>query len=179
MIRSCASTSNSRKPKSSNCLAPASRSQRKFSVLWQKFHPQITAAAPYRPLMHTHGGFLCGCSDARNAGRPSSLKIGSASNAGTRSAICRSACELLTLNPMAKPSSRSGNRTAFRYCENAAHGACNWLISGDSPENFCPACRHNQRHPGPLDQGEISCAGSAWNRPSTGCSTRSSPSTCR
>ena len=62
--------------------------------------------------------------------------------------------ELLTLNSNGealKPI-RQQHRT-FRYCANAAHGACNWLISGDSPENFCAACRHNNVIPD-LDQGD-------------------------
>jgi len=44
-------------------------------------------------------------------------------------------------------------RGNYRYCANAAHGACNWLISADSPEQFCVACRHNRMIPD-LDQPE-------------------------
>ena len=29
------------------------------------------------------------------------------------------------------------------FCENAAEGACNWLLPADSGENFCLACRFN------------------------------------
>lgn len=32
----------------------------------------------------------------------------------------------------------------YRYCVNAQFGACNWLVSVDSPEQFCAACRHNR-----------------------------------
>ncbi len=33
---------------------------------------------------------------------------------------------------------------AFRYCANAAHAACNWLVPVESPHGpFCRACRHN------------------------------------
>ena len=35
----------------------------------------------------------------------------------------------------------------YRYCANAQQGACNWLVSVDSPEQFCAACRHNQMIP--------------------------------
>ncbi|MYZ49473.1 zinc-binding metallopeptidase family protein [Propylenella binzhouense] len=31
----------------------------------------------------------------------------------------------------------------FRFCANAAHGTCNWLIAASSPAAFCLACRHN------------------------------------
>jgi hypothetical protein len=32
----------------------------------------------------------------------------------------------------------------YRYCANVQHGVCNWLVSTDSPEQFCAACRHNR-----------------------------------
>jgi hypothetical protein len=35
----------------------------------------------------------------------------------------------------------------FRSCANAAHDACNWLVSGDSAEHFCLACRLNRTIP--------------------------------
>src|ERR1700730_17685282 len=31
----------------------------------------------------------------------------------------------------------------YRYCANAAHNVCNWLISADSPDQLCTTCRHN------------------------------------
>src|SRR4029079_13015808 len=34
-------------------------------------------------------------------------------------------------------------RGRYRYCANAQLGACNWLVSVDSPEQFCAAWRHN------------------------------------
>jgi hypothetical protein len=35
----------------------------------------------------------------------------------------------------------------YRYCANAAHGLCNWLVPADAGETFCPACRHNRTIP--------------------------------
>jgi hypothetical protein len=35
----------------------------------------------------------------------------------------------------------------YRYCANAMHGVCNWLVPGDSSEQFCAACRHNRTIP--------------------------------
>src|SRR5690349_5256576 len=32
----------------------------------------------------------------------------------------------------------------FRFCRNAQHGVCNWLIPDASAEAFCAACRHNR-----------------------------------
>lgn len=30
-----------------------------------------------------------------------------------------------------------------RFCQNAEHDACNWLVPADGPDAFCVACRHN------------------------------------
>jgi hypothetical protein len=38
-------------------------------------------------------------------------------------------------------------RGQYSYCINAAHGTCNWLISADSSEQYCVACRHNRTIP--------------------------------
>jgi hypothetical protein len=35
----------------------------------------------------------------------------------------------------------------YRYCVNAEHDACNWLVRADQPEIFCAACRHNRMIP--------------------------------
>jgi hypothetical protein len=35
-------------------------------------------------------------------------------------------------------------RGTHRYCANAVHGVCNWLVPADSPEQFCATCRHNR-----------------------------------
>jgi len=35
----------------------------------------------------------------------------------------------------------------YRFCENARHGVCNWLVRADSGEEFCCACRHNRTIP--------------------------------
>jgi hypothetical protein len=36
---------------------------------------------------------------------------------------------------------------SFRYCANAQHGVCNWLVAADQPELYCAACRHNRMIP--------------------------------
>lgn len=33
--------------------------------------------------------------------------------------------------------------TAWKYCDNYAHGVCDWLLPADAPERLCRACRHN------------------------------------
>ena len=36
---------------------------------------------------------------------------------------------------------------SFRFCANAEHAACNWLIEASSPESLCLSCRHNRTIP--------------------------------
>ncbi len=42
---------------------------------------------------------------------------------------------------LAEPVSR------YRFCVNAAHATCNWLIESRRPDRFCEACRHNRTIP--------------------------------
>lgn len=35
----------------------------------------------------------------------------------------------------------------FRFCANADHDACNWLIPAEDPATLCTACRHNRTIP--------------------------------
>lgn len=35
-------------------------------------------------------------------------------------------------------------RGSYRFCANAEHDACNWLVAADGDETRCPACRHNR-----------------------------------
>jgi len=35
----------------------------------------------------------------------------------------------------------------WRYCANAVHGACNWLVDAGSTETLCLSCRHNRTIP--------------------------------
>jgi hypothetical protein len=43
--------------------------------------------------------------------------------------------------PLAAPKER------YRFCANAEHDVCNWLIPADSPDQYCAACRHNRTIP--------------------------------
>ena len=31
----------------------------------------------------------------------------------------------------------------YRFCANARHDVCNWVVEADGPEDYCGACRHN------------------------------------
>jgi len=35
----------------------------------------------------------------------------------------------------------------YRYCANALHEVCNWLLPADGPDQFCAACRYNRTIP--------------------------------
>ncbi|MCC7271461.1 MAG: putative zinc-binding peptidase [Alphaproteobacteria bacterium] len=35
----------------------------------------------------------------------------------------------------------------WRFCANAEHGVCNWLVAADGAEPYCRACRHNRTIP--------------------------------
>ena len=35
----------------------------------------------------------------------------------------------------------------FKFCSNAQHDVCNWLVEADSPQDYCVACRHNHTVP--------------------------------
>jgi hypothetical protein len=44
-------------------------------------------------------------------------------------------------------------RQTVRFCANAGNDGCNWLLSADSGDTFCAACRHNRTIPD-LSQGD-------------------------
>src|SRR5271155_431751 len=37
----------------------------------------------------------------------------------------------------------------YRFCANSAFDFCNWLVTADSSEQYCVACRHNRMVPDP------------------------------
>lgn len=46
-----------------------------------------------------------------------------------------------------------------RFCSNAAHGVCNWLIPADNPDEFCRACALNRTIPNLSEPGNLA----AWS----------------
>jgi hypothetical protein len=36
---------------------------------------------------------------------------------------------------------------SLRFCDNAGHDACNWLLDADGTSTLCLACRHNRTIP--------------------------------
>ena len=49
---------------------------------------------------------------------------------------------------------------AFRFCANAAHDACNWMVQADGFDSFCRACRLNRTIPNLDMPGQLPC----WQR---------------
>ena len=48
----------------------------------------------------------------------------------------------------------------YRFCQNAEHDACNWLIPADDPATLCTACRHNRTIPDIQDPKALA----AWRK---------------
>jgi hypothetical protein len=46
----------------------------------------------------------------------------------------------------------------YRFCANSAFDVCNWLVTADSSEQYCIACRHNRMVPDPRQTGNLA----AW-----------------
>ncbi|HLH90059.1 MAG TPA: putative zinc-binding peptidase [Xanthobacteraceae bacterium] len=43
--------------------------------------------------------------------------------------------------PLAAPKER------YRFCANAEHDVCNWMVGAEDPDQYCAACRHNRTIP--------------------------------
>lgn len=48
----------------------------------------------------------------------------------------------------------------FRFCANAAHDACNWLVPAEQEGDYCLACRHNRTVPDLSDPAQLT----RWRR---------------
>ena len=66
----------------------------------------------------------------------------------------------------------------YKFCANAVHDVCNWVLPAESNESFCVACRHNRTIP-IFRTRIISSPGASSKSPSTGCSTACYASACR
>lgn len=56
-----------------------------------------------------------------------------------------------SFRPLAAP------KLSVRYCRNAEHAACNWLLPVDSADAFCEACQTNRTIPDLSDETRLSC----------------------
>ena len=53
----------------------------------------------------------------------------------------------LEVNKQNQLSDIASKKSLYRYCENANHGICNWLIPISQTYPFCPACELNRTIP--------------------------------
>ena len=60
---------------------------------------------------------------------------------------------------------------AYKFCDNARYGVCNWMLPDGGPDRYCTACRHNhviRISPFPA----MMRSGRGWKPRSIGFSTR-------
>ena len=73
----------------------------------------------------------------------------------------------------------AGGGGARRFCVNADHDACKWLIRAGAPDRLCVACAHNHTIPDISNLRRISPRGVNSHSPSIACSRASSAGGCR
>jgi hypothetical protein len=69
---------------------------------------------------------------------------------GARLGFVPEHAELRTLEAGDQPNGwrvRGGDGTLYRYCANAAHNVCNWLVEADSQSGYCVSCDLNRTIP--------------------------------
>lgn len=74
-----------------------------------------------------------------------------------------SARRLMALDPAGGDLWSEANRPEprqWRFCSNAVHGVCNWLVPGDCGDAFCLSCRHNRTIPDLSDSAQLA----QWSR---------------
>jgi hypothetical protein len=86
--------------------------------------------------------------ECQACGQPLYFENGHCESCGRRLGYLPSIQEISALEPeeghwkaLATPEQR------FRFCANAEHNACNWLIATEEADQYCLACRHNRTVP--------------------------------
>src|SRR5690242_18717121 len=87
--------------------------------------------------------------ECHGCGQPLYFENSCCESCGRRLGFIASSQEITALEP-----AEEGNWSAlaqpgksFRFCANAQHEACNWLIPAEDPNPYCRACRHNRTVP--------------------------------
>jgi len=80
----------------------------------------------------------------RNCGQTVFFENKTCGDCGFALGFLASTQEMLTLKPQGGAFRQIKSLHRFRYCDNEARGACNWLIPADSTDRFCIACQHNK-----------------------------------
>jgi len=84
----------------------------------------------------------------QNCGQPLYFETTRCESCGLRTGYDPQRHDLLALEPVAvewRPPDLPDAR--YRFCQNAEHEACNWLVPAEASETFCTACRHNRTIP--------------------------------
>jgi hypothetical protein len=66
---------------------------------------------------------------------------------GRRLGYLSDAVTMSALEPEGEAWKALADGKTYRFCANAEHGACNWLVAADSDQVFCAACKHNRTIP--------------------------------
>src|SRR5271169_3459888 len=67
---------------------------------------------------------------------------------GRRLGFIADTMEFVALDPTGDAWAVAGRpERRLRFCANAMHGVCNWLMEARAPDIFCRACRHNRTIP--------------------------------
>ena len=110
--------------------------------------------------------------ECQNCGQALYFENRSCERCGHRLGYVADQQSLVALEPegeLWRPLNDPGAR--YRFCRNADHDVCNWLVAADAPGDFCEACRHNRMIPD-LSDPPIFCAGGGSRMPGTGFSIR-------
>jgi hypothetical protein len=81
-------------------------------------------------------------------GQPLYFENARCESCGRRLGYLPSVQDILALEPEGEQWRTLEDATGlFRFCANAAHDACNWLIPAQDADLYCVACRHNRTVP--------------------------------
>ena len=87
--------------------------------------------------------------ECQNCGQPLYFENTRCESCGARLGYLPRQETVTALRPVGDPFWQAlGKRDGrYRFCANAGHDVCNWLIAGHAPDRFCVACRHNRTIP--------------------------------
>jgi hypothetical protein len=91
--------------------------------------------------------------ECQNCGQPLYFENTKCESCGARLGYLPREATVTALRPASEAAGEAtwhalGKRgTRYKFCANAAHDVCNWLIPAKEPDQFCVACRHNRTIP--------------------------------
>jgi len=86
--------------------------------------------------------------ECQNCGQPLYFENTKCESCGARLGYLPREQTVTALRPAGDEWQALAKRNArYRFCQNAMHEACNWLIPAQEPDQFCIACQHNRTIP--------------------------------